>query len=308
MPTNAEIARTALVLAVSALCIGSMRARATDMLEHVKEASDVHLLPPPKEVVTLSFGYRAALADVLWAHVLVSQGLHTLDRRRFDNIADLLDTINELDPEFRDPYLLSDALITLQVTAARREDADRARAILERGTKNRPLDPEIWRTAGQFIAFIAPASYLTDPAEQDAWKNEGARMLARAAELGGDKGFMGWSAISGAGILTRQGERDAAIQLIQRTLAVTENEELRDRLQRQLAALVGEEQLEAYRKRQAAFLETWHHDLPFVNKRTLFVLGPPFDPAYCAGGAHEEDRRCALTWKAWAKSEGEELR
>ncbi|MDI3283382.1 hypothetical protein [Polyangium sp. 15x6] len=308
MPALSDYVRTAIVVGVSALCIGSVRARVAEQHAHVKETSDVYLLPPPKEVVELSFGYRAALADVLWAHALVAQGLRTAERRRFEHIADLIDTINELDPEFRDPYLMSDALITIQIGESRREDVDRTRAILERGMRNRPLDPEIWRTAGQFIAFIAPGTYLTDPEERAAWKVDGARMLARAAELGGDAGHMGWAAIAGAGILTRQGERDAAIRLIQRTLAVTDDEELRERLQQQLASLVGEVKLEAYRRRQTEMLELTLRDVPFVSKSTLFVLGPPFDPAYCAGGAHADDRRCALTWKAWAETGSEEQR
>jgi hypothetical protein len=308
MPALRDYVRTAIVVGASALCIGAVQARVAKQHARVKETSDVHLLPPPKEVVRLSFGYRAALADVLWAHVLVSQGLHTFERRRFENVADLIDTINELDPEFREPYLLSDALITIQVAETARADVDRTRAILERGTRNRPLDPEVWRTAGQFIAFIAPGSYLTDPEERAAWKADGARMLARAAELGGDRGSMGWAAVAGAGILNRQGERDAAIRLLQRTLAVTDDEELRERLQQQLAALVGEAKLDAYRRRQAEMMNLSLRDLPFVSKSTLFVLGPPFDPAYCAGGAHDDDRRCALTWKAWAATEQEEPR
>ncbi|MDI1451219.1 hypothetical protein [Polyangium sp. 6x1] len=308
MPAVRDYVRTAIVVGVSALCIGAVQGRVAKQHARVKETSDVHLLPPPKEVVTLSFGYRAALADVLWAHVLVSQGLHTFERRRFENIADLIDTINELDPEFRDPYLMSDALITIQIGESGREDVDRTRAILERGTRNRPLDAEVWRTAGQFIAFIAPGSYLTDPDERAAWKADGARMLARAAELGGDAGSMGWAAVAGAGILTRQGARDAAIRLIQRTLAVTDDEELRERLQRDLAQLVGEASSEAYRRRQTEMIELTLRDVPFISKSTLFVLGPPFDPAYCAGGAHADDRRCALTWKAWAASGSEEQR
>ncbi|MDC0747067.1 hypothetical protein [Polyangium mundeleinium] len=308
MPTRGDFIRTAIVVGVSALCIGSVQGRVAKQHARVKETSDVHLLPPPKEVVTLSLGYRAALADVLWAHVLVSQGLHTFERRRFDNVADLIDTINELDPEFRDPYLMSDALITIQIGESDRADVDRTRAILERGTRNRPLDPEIWRTAGQFIAFIAPGTYLTDPEERAVWKADGARMLARAAELGGDAGQMGWAAVAGAGILSRQGARDAAIRLLQRTLAVTDDEELRERLQRELAKQIGEEKLDAYRRRQTEMLNLALRDLPFVSKSTLFVLGPPPDPAYCAGGAHADDRRCALTWKAWAATGSEEQR
>jgi hypothetical protein len=299
MARNArDIAATVCIVAASVACVGSVRARVVDMHAHVKETSDVHLLPPPREVAVMSFGYRAALADLLWAHVLVTQGLRMQERRRFDNIVELIDTINELDPTFREPYMLSDALITLQSTSL--EDAKRTRVILERGLQNRPLDADLWRTAGQFVAFIVPGTYLKDQAERDAWRADGARMLAHAAELGGDEGYSGWAAVASAGILRRQGERDAAIRLIKRTLAVTEDEELRDNLEKQLALLVGEQDKDAYLRRRRDFFALSMRDLPWVKPTTLYVLGPPFDAAYCAGGAHADEQRCALTWKAWA--------
>lgn len=291
------------LVVVAALCIFSVRSRVADDHAHAKETSDIHLLPPPHEVVVMSLGYRSALADLLWAQVLVGQGLRTIDRRRYDTVADLIDTINELDPEFREPYLLADALINLQVTAAQREDILRTRVIVERGTRNRPLDPEIWRTAGQFVAFTGPGTLIKDPTERELWRRDGAKLLARAAELGGDAGQLGWSAVASASILSRQGERDAAIRLIQRTLAVTEDEELRERLQLQLQALIGEQKVEAYKRRQLELLELSRHDVPFVGKTTLHVLGPPFDTAYCAGGKPITDKRCAITWKSWAAAD-----
>ncbi|HRI70868.1 MAG TPA: hypothetical protein PK156_41830 [Polyangium sp.] len=303
MPRQSDYLRCGAALVIAGLCISSVRANVARLHAQAKETSDVNLLPPPDQVVALSLGYRAALADILWAQVLVGQGLRTMERRRYDTVTDLLDTINALDPQFRDPYVWSDALVTIQVGEATLEDVYRTRAILERGMKNRPLDPDLWRTAGQFITFIAPATFLKDEKEQMAWRLEGARILARSAEMGGDTGYAGWSAISSAGILSRQGERDAAIRLIQRTLAVTEDEELKDLLQRQLASLIGETKIEAYKRRQTELIEISRHDLPFVNKTTLHILGPPFDTAYCAGGKVQPDKRCAITWNAWAAAD-----
>ncbi len=303
MPSQTDIGKTIAVVAISIVCIAGVRSQVAEAHLQAKDAIDVNLLPPPEQVVSMSLGYRSALADVLWAQVLVTQGLRMTDKRRYDTVADLIDTINALDPEFRTPYLWSDALITLQATEAKREDCDRVRAILERGLRNRPLDADLWRTAGQFVAFIAPGSFLKDPNEITQWKLDGARMLARAAELGGDQGSAGWSAVSSAHILSKQGEREAAIRLLQRTLAVTEDEELRDNLQRQLGTLIGEAKLDRYKRRQAAWLEIVRNDVPFVGKTTLNILGPPFNVAYCAGGGRPDDTRCAQTWNAWAAAD-----
>lgn len=296
-----HLLRDLAIAAAAAVTIGLTRAPVAGMHERVRETSDVYVLPPPDEVVTLSLGYRAAVADLLWAHVLVSQGLHTLQKRRFENLTRLLDTINELDPTYRDPYLLADALITFQANKVFREDVVRAREIMERGVKNRPLDADLWLALGQFVAFIAPASYLDDPDEQEEWRAAGARYLARAAELGGENANVSWQALGGVGILNRAGERDAAIRFLRRTLAVTDDEELKERINKQLEALVGEGQVEAYRRRARRFETIWRGHLPFASRAMIDVLGPRADPAWCAGGERDDDARCALTWRAWAE-------
>ncbi|WP_437617506.1 hypothetical protein [Sorangium sp. So ce1151] len=303
-------ARDALVTialsAVAAVAIGSVRAPAADLEQRVAETSDVYVLPPPDEVVTLSLGYRSALADLLWSHVLVSQGLHTFERRRFENLTLLLDAINALDPTFREPYLFADALITFQTSTTPRDEVIKAREIMERGVRHRPLDGELWLALGQFVGFIAPASYLTDPAEKAQWRLDGARMLARAAELGGGDANITWQALGGAGILGRAGEREAQIRFLQRTLAVTDDEELRQQVRAQLDKLLGERAAEGYRRRLDGFSQIWRRDLPFASKTAVLVLGPPRDAAYCAGGAHADEPRCATTWRAWAERiEGE---
>ncbi len=294
-----EHALSLALIAASAAGVASVRGALFETEKRVKETSDVYVLPPPAQVKTLSLGYHAALADLLWSHVLVSQGLHTYERRRFENLTLLLDTINELDPLFRDPYAMADALITFQAAETPHDEVVKAREIMERGVRNRPLDAELWLVLGQFVGMIAPSSYLTDPEEQAAWRADGGPMLERAAELGGDNANISWQALGGAGIFSRAGQRDAAIRFLQRTMAVTDDEELKQKIQRQLDALLGEEQAEAYRRHLAAFNELWKRDLPFVKKTTILVLGPPRDPASCAGPAHADEQRCAHTWKDW---------
>jgi hypothetical protein len=306
--TVRSAARDALVtvglVAIATVAIGFVRAPAAAVEQHVKQTSDVYLMPPPEQVVTLSMGYRSALADLLWSHVLVSQGLHTMEKRRFENLTRLLDTIIALDPTFRDPYLFADALITFQASTTPREEVLKAREIMERGTKHLPLDGEIWLVLGQFVGFIAPASpgYLRDEEEKKQWRLDGARYLARAAELGGDDANISWQALGGAGILGRAGELSARIRFLERTLATTDDEELQQKLREQLGRLRAERGMSAYEARLDELRKIWRRDLPHVNRKTtLLVLGPPLDPAYCAGGAHANEPRCATTWAAWAE-------
>ncbi len=272
--------------------------------KQVKETSDVYVLPPPEQVAVLSLGYRSAVADVLWAHVLVSQGLHTQEKRRFENLTLLYDAINELDPTFREPYRMADALITFQANETPHHEIVKAREILERGTQNLPLDSELWLIKGHFVGFIAPSSYLTDEGEKASWRLDGARAMVRAVELGGDNASISWQAYGGAGIFRKAGERDAERRFLRRTLAVTDEPELRERIQRRLDAIEGEEHRAREKRRDAAFMEMWRRDLPFVSKSAIFVLGPPRDPAYCAGPARFGVMGCAATWREWSESFG----
>lgn len=293
-------ARAVALMVLAAVGVGSVREPLAAIERRVKETSDVYLLPPPEHVVALSLGYRSALADVLWAHVLVSQGFRLVEKRRFENLTRLLDSINELDPTFRDPYLYADALITLQVGATPREEVLKAREILERGVKNRPLDGEVWLALGQFVAYVAPG-YLTDEEERKRWRVDGAKMLARAAELSGPDSDIGWQAIAGAAILARAGERDAAIRFYERALAVADDEELKQHIAGKLSALVADKLAEAHRRREEELRKLWERDVPFVSRTRFLVLGPPFDAAFCAGGERKADPRCATSWPDWAE-------
>ena len=65
----------ALLVALCALAIARVQPRQFASLARVKEVSDIYPLPPPEQLPVLSLGYRAAMADALWASVLVTQGL-----------------------------------------------------------------------------------------------------------------------------------------------------------------------------------------------------------------------------------------
>lgn len=318
-PRWLDIARLAMAwgLAIGLLIVS--RGPAADTHHRVDETSDVYMLPPPSVVEVMSLGHRAALADYLWANVLVEQGLHTQEKRRYENMPYLIDTINALDPTFRDPYLLIEALTVFQVNGVAEDDVRRAREILERGARDLPNDPEVLSAAGTFIGLMAPSSYLSDPAEQERWTVDGAGYLARAAELGDDKKMIGWQALGGYNLLRKTGRHREAVQFLQRALAGTDDEELRQRIKTALdklsqtdAALEKGEQkraMAAFRRRQDRFDEIWRTTYSLASRTATLVMGPPYDPAYCAGGRHREDARCALDWANWAaRIEAEEKR
>ena len=82
-----RVSRVLLPIAIAIALVGLVRQRLFNVEKKVKEKHDVYFLPPPKQVSLMSLGYKYALADVLWAHVLVSQGMHTFQKRRFGTSA-----------------------------------------------------------------------------------------------------------------------------------------------------------------------------------------------------------------------------
>jgi tetratricopeptide (TPR) repeat protein len=288
----------AVVLFFAATAIGVLRPRLADRFHRLKVESDVYTLPAPEQAVAMSLGYRAAFADLIFAHVLVSYGLHFQEKRRFEFVGNYLDTVNALDPKFRDPYRFADTLLTLGPVAAREQDYDKAREILERGLRELPHDAELHSTVGQFMAYLAPSRF-SDPEKKLAWRMAGARFLARACELSGTNEAVPYHCITAADLFTRAGEREASIHFLERVLAVTDDEGVRRLALGYLEKQVGEREHERVQRRIDAFRERWASDLPFVGKDRLLVVGPAFDIAACAGSDPQQPE-CATSWRDWA--------
>jgi tetratricopeptide (TPR) repeat protein len=287
---------------IGALAIGWLRPRLAERYRQLKVTTDMYALPSPEQTVAFSLGYRAALADLLFANVLVSYGLHFQERRRFEYVGRYLETINALDPKFRAPYRFSDTLLTLAPVAPRLEDYRKAREILERGLRELPDDGELWLTAGQYLAYLAPGR-LTDANQKHEWRMSGARCLTRACELLGKDRNLPYQCITAATIFSREGNREAVIQFLERVLAVTDNEEIRALALGYLERTVGEQQREQAERQLERFRAVWKADLPFLSKDELLVLGPRTDPAYCAGRAQMREASCASSWRTWADQE-----
>lgn len=309
--TRADVAALA-VAVLGAVGVAANRATAVAVREAAQETSETYALPPPDQLVVLSMGYRAAIADYLWAHVLVTQGLRLKERRRFETIVSYLDAITTLDPSFIEPYRLADALTTVQVKAASVEEIRAVRRLLEQGVEHHPNDAELWLTLGSFVTYVAPTSYLqkVDAEEAQRWRREGADYLARAAELGSHDATIAWQAIGGVRQMHRAGELQASVRFLRRAMAVTEDAELRAHLSKQLGALLGEEEAHKAAARRSRFEEMWRASYPTLSITAVHAAAPPFDPAACAGGTLAllaTEPTCATSWPAWYERVDAEL-
>lgn len=263
----------------------------------VKETTDSYALPPTEQLDLATLGYRAAAADVIWAYVLVSQGLHFSEHRKFEWGARYFEAVNHLDPTFRDPYLFADAILTFGAIKPNADDARAARRILETGLRVRPFDAALYRNAGSFLAYLADA-YISDPKERDEWTSTGALYLARAGELGEKDGQSVRESLVSANILSRAGQADAAASILERALVATDNEAAREEILPRLRKLRGEQYAEQARDEVRKFEVTWRNTLPFVSRTTLVLVGPEARPWGCVGSSLADvSPKCRRTWQ-----------
>jgi hypothetical protein len=262
-----------------------------------KIQDEVFTLPPPEQVAVMSLGYRSALADVIFAHVLVSAGLHFQEKRSFQLAARYVELITSLDPRFEAPYRMAASLITLQAKPATREDYRDTRRILEQGMAAFPFSQELWLSTGQFLAYLGPTGEIEGQELAD-WKLAGGRALAHACELVGSKERPPYDCIVAAGLLTKAGEAEASREFIERTLAVSDDPRVLEYMSALLKKSLGDAEHDRVQSRRDAFKRAWGTDLPFVSRGALLTIGPAWNSAACAG----VDATCPTSWRAWAEA------
>ena len=252
---------------------------------HVED--DVVLLPAPRETKFLSLGHTAAAVDYLWGKTLVEYGIHVLEKRAFD-VERYLDTILELEPTYAPLFAYVDTLLVYRPPIGTEEDARKTRAYFERGIQARPHDHKIWLQYGQFMAFLS-GTFVKDPKESDAWRKDGAIALTRAVELGADSD----SSLSASTLLSKYGQRDAAVKHLRRSYELTDDPDTRQQILAKLEKLEdaavrqqlaeGARSLEVRRLREA----------PSIPPKVYQWLGPLRDPVACL--ADTTSVACAAT-------------
>lgn len=285
------------LLALSAAAIAVVRPKVVASHEKVSEQSDIYPYPPAEQMPVFSLGYDAAAADLLWANALVLQGIRLAEKRKFEHGAKYFDAIFTLEPTYRRPYIMLDSVLAFGAKGSNADDIREIRKLYERGLKARPTDAELYLQAGNFMAYIAPS--VLPKEEQDAWRLEGAKLLVRASELGSTSMSVEWHTLSGAALLSRAGEREAAIAFLERKYELTEDAELREDIYRKLVGLKGQEAAERAKNTAEVFEQVWRDELPFVSRAMILLLGPQVDVLACAGSGQSSKPACARDWKSW---------
>lgn len=285
------------VAAVVAAVVGVLGVAATqpalaEKIHAAKAREDVYLFPPPTELRVATLGYRAATVDMLWVKLRVEYGTHFVEKRAFPDASHYIDAILGLEEDYEPVYRYVDTMLcSHQPDGGTPEDARMARAYYERGIKARPSDHELWLHYGQFLAFMG-ATYLKSQDEIEAWRVDGAAALQRAVELGDDPD----RALAAATLLSKHGERDAAVRALERAYALTDDAEVRESIARRLGSLQADDVRERAQGDVAFIERVWRERWPFVARGTALLLGPAPDPRVCVGPNAAHLATCARDW------------
>jgi hypothetical protein len=278
-----------LLLATSVLGVARLQPRLAARVHEVKLESDVYLLPPPNELRVLSLGYRAAVADATWAKLIVEYGTHWSEHRPFEDAPKYMEAILALDSTYPLVYKYAETLIVYRPPVGTLKDWYLARTFLERGTRERPYDSEVWLHYGQFLAFTS-ASFVTDTAELDTYREQGARAIVRAVELGADAD----RTITAATLLSRYGKRDAAIRDLTRAYVLADSDHDREEIAHKLAILGATPDRDEVEHNRRVIESRWRDELNFVSRDAYMLMGPLNPPARCAGRATSSE--CPRDW------------
>ncbi len=280
-----------LVALVSVVGIALVQPDLAAKTHEVRQRDDAFLLPPPDQLRALTFGYRAAAADLVWAKLILEYGLHWQEKRPFPDVTRYIDGLIALEPGFAPLYEFIDTILVYPPPpGGTEEDARKARYYLEEGTRARPYDPKVWLRYGQFLAFLAP-SFLKDEKEIERWRVEGATALLHAVELGADA----QRSLAAASILDRAGESSATIAHLERSYAMADDPDLRNQILLRLAKLKGT--MEAEQSIGVVDRE-WRSRYLFLPRGVVLLIGPRRSPTACAGPVSYDLRGCAKDWDA----------
>jgi tetratricopeptide (TPR) repeat protein len=298
--TQIRWATIGLVLLASVGMIHKSRAIVAGHYSELEAGGDIYALPQAEQLVVFSLGFRAAAADLLFGRTMVAAGVHFAEKRVFHQLDSYLLGILALDPDYRDVYRYSDALLNLSTVEMPRENLRKTRDILEFGLERFPDDAELWLTSGQFLAYLAPPR-LPDSEDKAEWKRAGAIMMQTACSLNAAAGDVSVGCMSVASRLADQGERAAAIRALERLIAIADDAATRQEALKRLQVLVGERAAGRRRETLRLLEELRSVDLPSFGRTRYQLLTPPFNARMCLDATRTGQAKSAACATSFAR-------
>jgi len=193
-------------------------------------------LPPAKAIRWASVGHTELMADLIAARTNVYFGEQLSSKSAQKWLSFYLNTVVDLDPNFEPIYMRGAAMIFYNGQQPTLERIEAANRLLERGIQHFPDKWDLWFQLGFNKAFEMPGIAPKDP-RIEQWKREGTEALRRSTYFDGIPAYLPNLV---AKMLTEQGERELAIQHLERTYAVASDPRTRQSIRNKILQLMGE--------------------------------------------------------------------
>jgi len=250
-----------LLIPVGLAAGGRFQLQRTERVERQSPA-EVFNLPPGRVLRRLALGWTSLSASLLFIRANVYYGHHVLGDEKLPWLDAFVDTLLELDPDFRAAYFWS-ALVSKSrgriVDSIPRQYLERSNAILERGYRRFPNDY-------RFPMRIAFNHYYELGELEQALP-----FFEKAVRL---PGAPRWLAQKLADLYNKKGQLDMARRIIEHLVAQTDDPVLSRGLRDRLRALVERRQRRALLAARQVLVRKWQRDFPHISFDLFLAIRP----------------------------------
>lgn len=236
---------------------------------------DVYYLPPPDWLKVFSLGYREALSSLVWMRTLIYFGDEMVNRGRSKYLYKYADAMLALDPYFARVYRWIAISGSYRTGTSGVPDVRRSIDYLERAARLFPDDGEIaWDLASFYLYELKP--HLPEGKERESVHRKGLEHLQVAILRGAGPP---WLAMNASSQLEQLGQREQQIAFLQEAYGQVQSDDVKKRIEQQLAALQSASFAEAFAREQALAESKRKRDYPYLDIDLFLQVGtkPAFD-------------------------------
>jgi len=268
-----------LACALSLMLLARQEARVAYSL-YVPPPGSAYHLPQPQLARFTTLGYHEAAADLAWLRTIIYFGEEATRRGSFDHFNSYANLVIALDPQFRRIYHWAGVLSIYSRAVISREMVESSIDYLERGTERFPMDGEMHYMLGFNLYFEYPPHLKGDEEAQRRARLEGIEHLKAAVVSGTGPP---WLSSMVAGLMSKQGMNQLAVNSLYQSLAVVEDPETRERIFARIQELESGSGGSSLARAMLAFQQEWAEQYPYLTMDMFLLLRPrPLFPAEAA--------------------------
>ena len=265
-----RVAVLAIALGVGLAALGG--SRAAEQRAALSDAADLLVLPRSSALRALSLGHHELAADLVYMRAVIYFGTETAGQKRFDWLDNYLQTVVDLDPEWKTPYRWAAVATMYNGQTITRANVELSSRFLRAGIAHFPSDWELPFMLGCNLTFEMKPK---DAAEKARLTAEGAEWFRRASLVGGAPP---WAALLAATIYRKEGREDAAIHHLEQVYYTATDDRTREAVRNRLIALKTKIDFERETAERTRFENSWHAEFPYVSSHLYVLLGEARSP------------------------------